>query len=128
MPTNRRQPAVTLDDLRLQLSDFHARYPKLQEDELFVLWFLHSYLVEDEHAAAGALVGVAGDKGVDAVLLDENARKAFLVQGKYRHRLNEKAESRAEVLRFATLAGVLWGDAKDFRNYCKDMDPWSATN
>lgn len=123
MPSNGRQPAVTLDDLRLQLSDFHARYPKLQEDELFVLWFLHSYLVEDEHAAAGALVGVAGDKGVDAVLLDENARKAFLVQGKYRHRLNEKAESRAEVLRFAMLAGVLWGDAKDFRNYCKDMDP-----
>src|SRR6266851_1213606 len=104
-----RQAAVRIDDLRLQLSDFHSRYPKLQDDELFVMWFLHSYLVEDENLAAKALVGVAGDKGVDAVLLDENAKRAFVVQGKYRHRLNGKTEDRGEVLRFAALAGVLWG-------------------
>lgn len=118
-----RQAPVTIDDLRLQLSDFHTRYPKLQDDELFVMWFLHSYLVEDENLAAKALVGVAGDKGIDAVLLDENAKRAFLVQGKYRHRLNGKTEDRGEVLRYASLAGVLWGDIADFRDYCKDMDP-----
>ena len=32
-----RTPRVDIDDLRVQLDDFHARYPKLPGDQLFVM-------------------------------------------------------------------------------------------
>lgn len=71
-------------DLQRELTDFGDRFPKLQYDELFVLWFLRAFVTEDEQQAAAGLCGGAHDKGIDAVLIDDPTKNVFIVQGKYR--------------------------------------------
>ena len=110
-------------DLRRELSDFRDRYPKLGDDELFVLWFLRAFVTEGETTATAALCGGSRDKGVDAVLVDEPARIVFIVQGKYRKEVAAKAEHRGDVAGFAQLAVDLCGDSKVFASLAKDMSP-----
>ena len=85
---------LTLSDLRCSLHELKDRFPKLPDDDLFIVWFLRAYVTESEDIAAAALTGQAGDKGIDALLIDDAARAVFLVQGKYRQKLDVKAESR----------------------------------
>jgi hypothetical protein len=95
---------LDIKDLKEQLDDIHRRYPNFKEDDLFVCWFLRAYLTEDEKIAAEAVTGGSGDKSVDAVLVDHKAKAVFLVQGKYRHKVSQKVESRGDVMGFANLA------------------------
>lgn len=64
---------LTENDLRRELSEFGDRYPKLGDDELFVLWFLRAFVTDSEPAATAALCGGPRGKGVDAVFIDEPA-------------------------------------------------------
>src|SRR5438093_13688252 len=91
-------------DLRRELTEFHDRYPKLGDDELFVLWFLRAFVTESESDAAAALCGGPGDKGIDAVLIDDPARIVFVAQGKYRKEIAAKTEHRGDVTGCAQLA------------------------
>lgn len=111
------------EDLRRELQEFRERYHALGDDELFVLWFLRAFVTEREADAAAALCGGAGDKSVDAVLIDDPARIVFLVQGKYRKDLGAKAEKRTDVTAFAQLAVDLTGAADGFASLVKDMAP-----
>jgi len=116
-------PRVSSKDLRRELNDVHAQFPKLADDELFVLWFLRAYVTDDLEGAAKALTGGAGDKGVDAVFIDENARQVFVIQGKYSQKVSAKTETHSDVLSFAYLAEALWGGAKDFAPLRQGMSP-----
>jgi hypothetical protein len=58
-------------DLRLELDGFGERYPKLEVDDLFLLWFLGAYITENEEEAIKAITGGPKDKDVDAVLIDD---------------------------------------------------------
>lgn len=71
-------------DLKRELDSFRENFPQLSNDELFVLWFLRAFVTEDEKAAVDSLIGVSGDKGVDAIYIDDKARDVFIIQGKYR--------------------------------------------
>jgi hypothetical protein len=115
--------ALTDADLRRELDEFKERYPKLADDELFVLWFLRAFVAEDEGSAAAALCGGPRDKGVDAVLIDDPARIVFIVQGKYRHKVAAKAEHRGDVTGFAQVAADLCGDGPAFASLSKDLSP-----
>lgn len=119
MPTT----ALTEADLRRELDDFRERYPKLADDELFVLWFLRAFVAENEESAAAALCGGPRDKGVDAVLIDDPARIVFVVQGKYRQKVSDKTEHRGDVVGFANLAPALCGDGPGFVSLSKDISP-----
>jgi hypothetical protein len=110
-------------DLRRELSEYRDRYPKLGDDELFVLWFLRAFVTESEEDAASALSGGPRDKSVDAVLIDESARIVFIVQGKYRKALSKKSEHRGDVIGFAQLAPGIYGDSKTFGSLVQDMSP-----
>jgi hypothetical protein len=114
---------LTEADLRRELTDFKDRYPKLADDELFVLWFLRAFVAEDEAAAVSALCGGPHDKGVDAVLIDDPARIVFLVQGKYRQKVAARTEYRGDVTGFAQLAVDLCGDGPAFASLTKDLSP-----
>lgn len=114
---------LTERDLQRELADFGDRYPKLGEDELFVLWFLQAFVTESDTIATGALCGGSRDKGVDAVVIDEPARIVFIVQGKYRKKVSAKTEHPGDVTGFAQLAVSLCGDQKDFVSLTKDMSP-----
>src|SRR2546430_109303 len=69
---------VTIAGLRQQVADLEDRFPKLSDDNLFVLWYLSAMLVDDEKTAAESLVGGPADKGVDAVFVDDDTRSVFV--------------------------------------------------
>lgn len=115
--------AVSLAVLQGELDDLGTHFRSFSDNDLFVLWFLHAYLADDEDIAAKALVGVANDKSVDAVLIDDRARVVFLVQAKFRQRVGEKAEGRSDVTAFADLGSLLWGEREAYRNFTEGLDP-----
>lgn len=114
--------ASTIETLKSEIQDLQARYRALTEDHLFVLWFLHAYLVDEEDSAARALAGGPNDKGIDALLLDESSESVFLVQGKFRATIGRKSEARGDVTSFASMADVLLGEPDRFREFLEGID------
>jgi len=114
---------LTERDLKRELSEYRDRFPKLADDELFVLWFLRAFVTEDERLAAEALSGGSWDKNVDAVFIDEPARIVFILQGKYRKEVSTKNEHHNDVTGFAQIAVGLSGDEASFRSLCKGISP-----
>lgn len=103
---------MSLQELRSELRDLQEIRPELKEPELFVMWFVMAALGEsDPEAAAAALCGGAGDKGVDAVYVDHDSGSVSLVQGKFS--ISEKGtEPLSEVVAFASLSPTLLDDEK----------------
>jgi hypothetical protein len=110
-------------DLRREIDDLQSRFPRLDQRELFVAWFLRAFVTANEGSAISALCGGSRDKDVDAVLIDDNSRKVFIVQGKYRNKLMGQTEKRPDVMSFANLAYDLSGDGEDFEILSKKMSP-----
>lgn len=105
-------PALTITDLNSALEEIGERFTTLPIDDLFVLWFLRAFVTTSENQAAEAVSGGARDKGIDALLIDEDARTVFVVQGKYHNSIGAKSERRADVVSFAEVANQL-GDPND---------------
>lgn len=110
-------------DLRLQVADMRAVYPRLKHHELFLVWFLHAMVTDDLGKAAAALTGNPNDKSADAILVDDRAKATFVVQGKYRGTLNGANEHRSDLLTFVGLAPQLVGGNEEFRLLVKGADP-----
>ncbi len=121
--TRTRTPSIGLRELREELKELGSRFRGLSENDLFVLWFLLAYLVDEEDIAARGLVGGSGDKSVDAVVIDDRASTVFLVQGKFRLSINQKPEPRSDVVAFADLGAVLWGDRDNYNRFTDGLDP-----
>lgn len=111
---------VTEKDLKVEVEDIRERYPSLKDDDLFVAWFMKCFVTDTEMEAAASLVGGPKDKSLDAVHIDDNAKKVFIVQGKYRQKPGGKSEKRADVLTFAKLAHSL-SDDDGFREFKKGL-------
>ncbi len=115
--------AITFEDLKAALRELGERFSNFREEELFIVWFLRAYVTESEERAAEAIIGGAGDKSLDAILVDDSSRAVFLVQGKNRKTLNGKPESRSDIVAFADLsARVHAKDDGEFESYVADMD------
>src|SRR5437763_8750765 len=71
-------------DLKNEIADMRERFPRFQDSDLFVAWFLKAYVTEKEPEAIAALVGGARDKSLDAVHIDDASKTVVIVQGKYR--------------------------------------------
>jgi len=117
---------TTIEDLKQQVDDLGSRFPKLSDDNLFVTWYLAAMLVDDERTAAAATLGAPGEKNVDAVYVDDDARCAFVVQAKYRQKIKTASEGRSDVIAFASLAEVLFGSIDAFNDYRTKADPLVA--
>ena len=117
------QAELTFKDLQTEIREIGLRFNRFKDDDLFVLWFLRAYITETEEEAANSITGGANDKGVDALLIDHGSHCVFLVQGKYRHSLAGKSESRSDVMAFVDLAAFLnsWSD-HDCKEYLKTTD------
>jgi hypothetical protein len=60
---------------------------------------------------------------IDALLIDTASRSVLIVQGKFRQKLDGKAESRADVVAFAELAALLNGwDDEPVQKFLADTD------
>jgi|SRR6266850_622153 len=91
-----------------EVQQIRKEIPALKDDGAFVLWFLRAFLADSEESAKRALTGQSGDKNLDAILIDENAKQVHLVQGKYHHSV--KPEKRNDVMAFADWATVPWSE------------------
>ncbi len=116
---------ITESDLKNEIVDMRERFPRLQDSELFVAWFLKAYVTEKEKEAVGALVGGARDKSLDAVYIDDPSKTVFIVQGKYRQRLNGTLEHRSDVTAFAEL-GNTFSEKEAFASYLEGLDAAAA--
>ena len=74
---------IDIHTLRTEIREVHDNHPAWTLDNAFVHWFLRAFLVADDELAAKAVTGVSHDKGVDAVFIDEDASKVFVLEGKY---------------------------------------------
>ena len=102
--------AIHIGSLRSEVKEIQDRYPVWTLDNAFVHWFVRAFLVSDDEVAAKAVTGVPHDNGVDAVFIDDDTAKTFILQGKCH--LGDKApsENRADVLAFAKLAQTITSD------------------
>jgi hypothetical protein len=113
---------VTETDLKTEIADMRERFPRLQDSELFVAWFLKCFITEKEDDAVAALVGGPRDKSLDAIHIDDPSKTVFLIQGKYRQRTTGALEHRSDVTGFAELASA-FSNTQAFASYLKDLDP-----
>lgn len=115
-------PRVDINTLRQELREVQDSHPAWTLDNAFVHWFLRAFLVADDELAARAVTGVSNDKGVDAVLVDDETNRIFVLQGKCHLGANPPNEKRNDVLGFARLASVIRG-AAEYAEYRKGIDP-----
>ncbi len=108
-------------DLKRELQGFREQFPRLAEDELFVLWFIRAFVTENEEAAVNALTGTSGDKGTDAILILDKSKDVYIIQGKYREIINHKAENRSDIISFADIAINLSAPKKTFDSFLEGM-------
>jgi hypothetical protein len=113
---------VDIHTLRNEVREVQEKFPAWTLDNAFVHWFLRAFLVADDDLAAKSVTGVSHDKGVDAIFIDDDASKVFVLQGKCH--LGEKVpnENRSDVLGFADLARTITSNAEDFAQYKKNLD------
>jgi hypothetical protein len=116
---------VTEQDLKTEIRDMRERFPRLQDSDLFVAWFLKCFVTENEDEAIAALVGGSKDKSLDAIFIDEPAKMVFIVQGKYRQRIDAGTEHRSDVTAFADLAHI-FEDDEAFASYIEGLETAAA--
>jgi AIPR protein len=113
---------VDRDDLQAQVAQFKEEL-SLSIDDAFVVWFLRAYIVEDEKRAVSALTGNSGEKGIDAVYIDDDAYVVHLVQGKFADGINKGTEKAADITEFADWAADLYGSDQDFAAALDGIEP-----
>jgi len=113
---------VDIETLRSEVKESQDRYPVWTLDNAFVHWFVRAFLVSDDEVAAKAVTGVSHDKGVDAVFIDDDTGKTFLLQGKCHLGKKAPLENRSDVLAFAKLAQTITGSDGHYSNYRKTLD------
>ena len=118
-----------LGELRREVSELRGTY-NLKPDEAFVMWFLRAATVgtedgieEGDARCRDALTGGKNDKNMDAVYIDDNAEKVFIIQGKYRGTPQKRAESRSELIAFANLSDDFTGPPSRFKALVAGADP-----
>ena len=73
----------TFQDLKAEVATLRKAKPMYSPDNAFVHWFLKAFLSDDDQVIDSAVIGGAGDIGVDAVLVDDDSQRAYVVQAKY---------------------------------------------
>ncbi|HEX9340498.1 MAG TPA: AIPR family protein [Thermoplasmata archaeon] len=114
---------IGFDDLKKDLTEIGTANPRLKADERFVLWFLKAFLCEDEAEAAQCLTGGSHDKGIDAVVVDEDLKQVSVIQGKFHEGIGEVAEKRSDVISFSQLASTFFGPKKALDAFYDEIDP-----
>jgi len=114
-------------NLGATLKELSDQYRQLSKDEVFILWFLMAFITRDETQAAGAIVGGAGDKCIDAIFIDDAPKTVFVIQGKHRSKIGAKNELRSDLIAFADVADRLCNPSDMvFKQYVDRMESFTA--
>ena len=119
--------AFNLRDFQDTIEELADDVPNFKDDDYLALWFLRAYATDNLDLAKRAVTGAPGDKGNDAILIDDNARSVTIVQCKYRKTLNSNTEPRSDIMAFAQTARELLNpDSKSFTSYISKMDHYAG--
>src|SRR3990172_3886115 len=118
-----KKSILSYKELQGEINYLKEQFPKLSDDNLFVLWFLRAFITEDMELAAKSLCGNKSDKGIDAIFVDEKVKVVFVVQAKYRHSISDKTENRADVCDFAGISWKMAGTKDDFTTMTQSAAP-----
>ena len=113
--------SLTETDLKIELDSLKEQFNNKKYDELFIAWFLRAFITENEEEAISALTGESGDKDVDAILIDDNSKHVYLVQGKYRAKISAISEKRPDVVSFASIANKISGHKNEFDSLIENI-------
>lgn len=117
---------VTLNEIKNEINSIRKRYPTFKDDSAFVFWFLSTFLVDKEEIAKSSLTGKeggrAGEKNIDAIYIDEKNNQCNIIQGKF-HTSEGFSEKRNDVLAFAELGLIPWGNKTILESFYLKLDP-----
>lgn len=120
------RPRFTFEHLKDEVRQLQHARGGLRDDAAFVLWFLHT-LTDQGEPAREALTGRTGEKGIDALLIDDRARQVHVIQGKFHSRLGTNDEKRNDVIGLVDIGLLLWADAKDVAGFLNKLEPVART-
>src|SRR5262245_1135893 len=76
-------PNNDFNHIKQEVNEITKQGPKISSEDAFIVWFLRAFFTDDQDQAVSALTGGSNDKGIDAILIDDEARTVYFVQGKY---------------------------------------------
>lgn len=114
---------ISIREIKDEINQIRRAYPNLKDDSAFVLWFMRAYLADSEEVARKALTGGTGDKGIDAILIDERAKQVNIIQGKFHFSLGEFSEKRNDILSFVDLCTLPWEKRDALKSFYSQLDP-----
>ena len=101
--------------IKQEVVEITSQVPKISSDDAFMVWFLRAFFTDDQPQAVNALTGSTNHKGTDAILIDDESRTAYVVQGKYHKQDKPPSESYSDLVAFTDLAGLLSGPIEPFK-------------
>ena len=93
--------------IRKDILEVKDRNPFLTEDNAFVAWFARTFITQNEKQAVEAITGKSRDEGIDALYIDHDFDKVYVLQGKFHYELNNATESRSDVIALADIGRIL---------------------
>jgi hypothetical protein len=108
--------------LQSEIAEVRDQLGSVSDEDAFCAWFVWAYLVDQIDEVNRSLTGATNDKGLDAVIIDDNLQRAFVVQSKFRQSIMERAEPRNDVVGLAALASLLTGERDFLREYLHGAD------
>jgi hypothetical protein len=115
--------AHEFDYIKKEVKEISRQVHGISPDNAFIVWFLRAFFTDDQEQALSALTGGANDKGVDAIHIDQEARTAFVIQGKYRQGATPPNENRSDLMALADYAHILPGPLDQFKTLLHNADP-----
>ena len=117
MPTS-----YEFDYIKKEVREITQQVSGISPDNAFIVWFLRAFFTDDQDQAVNALTGGARDKGIDAIVIDHEARTVFVVQGKYHQGETAPNENRSDLMAFADYGHILSGPASEFKTILNNAD------
>ena len=108
-------PGNEFNVIKREVAEITKQVPKISSDDAFIVWFLRAFFTDDQAQAVNALTGGSNDKGIDAVLIDNDARTAYIVQGKYHKQDKPSTDAYPDLVAFASIAELLSGPVEPFK-------------
>ena len=95
------------------LADLQDQFPLFKIPQLFIVWFLEAKYGVEVNKAQEMVTDGPRDKGVDAVFVDDQHQKVYVIQSKYSDR-SSGSQKKEEMFHTASIARILCDGDDDY--------------
>jgi hypothetical protein len=125
----------TAEKINSQIEAIMDTYPDLSPDKAFLVWFIDASILNpdiensEEKAKKAVMGGNSGDKSADAVLIDDEAKCVFIIQGKYHTSKNKQYEKRQDLIALAHIGRTILSlNNREFHNSIAKCNEYAKIN